>query len=336
MVPCNTRRVGLSELKNRLARSRRRIFRVFINAIGNTLRDSSSKIVAKFVLCLSKPFRQFHLIRRWVDEAQISDPLSGSDSLPEIDLVIAAATKDLRSAKLAVTEFLKHASNPTRSVLIVVSNDGLNLAKQLFATEKVQIQDEREFLPRSLLAMIEENHPAGRKGWITQQVIGIFAAMQSDAPGIVVLDSDTVLIRPLAFLDRQGVQLLQFSHEYVAQYEKHAARVWGARRRHANMSYVTHYQLMQPDIVREMFPTPEDIGFWLLEGDMTLKSPIADYHSYGRFLVENHPSRFMLGRWGNKSAQWGQFPGEKTDTFLFELREKYSTSFSVSFHTYLD
>lgn len=326
----------MGELKNGFSKLRRRIFLIVVNAVGNTLRKSSKVAVARVALAVSRPFRQFHLVRRWVDEAQINNPLAANENLPSIDAVLAVATKDLRSASLAISACLKNSSNPVRRVLVIVNDSDIQIAESLLSDEKVKVTSEGDFLPDELLTLIEENHPVDRKGWVTQQVIGIFAALNSDAAGVLVLDADTVFLRPITFLNDHGIQLLQFSHEYVTQYEDHATRVWGKRIRHMKLSYVTHYQLMQPEIIRAMFPSVEHLKKWVWLGDMSLKSPIADYHSYGRYLADHFPARLMLGRWGNKSVRWVKSFGQDPTQLTSSLRKLYPDSYSVSFHTYLN
>lgn len=325
----------MPKLNKRSATLKRKIFRVVVNLIGNALRSSSSRSLAQGVLAFSRPLRKFHLVRRWVDEAQIDNPLARERELPEIDLVLAVASKDFRTARLAVSECRTNSMNKIRRTLIVVADENKEKAGEVFGNQSVAIVSESDFLPHNLIDSIENNHPPGRKGWITQQVIGLLAARQSDAAGVLILDADTVFIRPIAFLGSEGKQLLQFSHEYVSQYEEHAEKVWGRRLRHKQLSYVTHYQLMQPSVVREMFPQPEDLGNWIANGDMNLQSPIADYHSYGRFLVDRYPNAFTIGRWGNKSVEWDTASRMQSGDPLEALRIRYASTYSISFHSYL-
>lgn len=304
-----------------------------INSVSQKLRVTSFRPIAVIALALSRPFRRFQVVRRLVDEAQLENPLGNSEVLPPIELTVATAKKDFRSAKLAIESCLKYSMNPISRVLIIVEDGTLIEAETLFAG--FEVFEEGKFVPENLLRAINLHSPSGRQGWVLQQVIGLWASISSQATGNLVLDSDTIFIRPIAFLDGRGRQLLQFSHEYVPAYEHHARSIWGRRSRHFGLSYVTHYQLMQPDIVRKMFPSSGHLTNWISKLDKSLRSPIADYHSYGRFLTSFFPSRFVLGRWGNKSRPWSVLNQLGTSHVRDDTQDGLAGYYSVSVHTYL-
>lgn len=271
-------------------------------------------------------------MRRLVDDAQPNDPLHKEKELPAIEVVISLAEKDLRSVNLAIQGCIENSRNLIAKISVVVPDSLENLVRQSLPEANVLV--ESEVLPAHIRRSISANHPEGREGWIKQQAIGIVLARESEYCGVLVLDSDTIFIRPLTFLGSGSVQLLQFSHEYEEPYETHAERMWGKRRTHLGLSYVTHYQLMQPAILNEMFPDLDSVAKWLRLGDSNLRSPIADYHSYGRFLADNFGEKYVLGRWGNKSISWDLLRSDsrKSVSALSNLFPEY---YSVSVHEYL-
>lgn len=311
-----------------------RIRGLIVNYLVGLLRTSSSKLVSSTILLVSSPFRRSHVVRRLVDEAQLNNPLKAASNLPNIELILAVARKDFRSASIAVQAALANSRNVISSVAIVVPQQALDEARTLFSS--MNIIAEEDFLPTEFQQAISESSPPGREGWIRQQVIGLLYARESESPGVLVLDSDTILVNELTFLNAEGIQLLQFSHEYVRAYEEHAVKIWGRRRRHKGLSYVTHYQLMQPDVVRMMFKSSPEIIGWLNATDNTKNSPIADYHCYGRYLTDNFPRRVALGRWGNKKMTWDRFSSDFSAESQSLSKWADSSYYSVSVHSYLD
>lgn len=312
----------------------RKVGLAIVNFVSTQLRRQSSRAVARGAMILSLPFRKFQVTRRLLDEAQQENPLSKTIELAQLEVVLAVAGKDLKTARLAVESCLRYSLNPIARVTVVVEDGFLNEAQQILS--EYEIVEECAFVPFDLRSAVARHSPAGREGWILQQIVGLWAARKSRFSGVLVLDSDTVFLRHIAFLDRSGVQLLQLSHEFVEQYERHASAIWGKRRKHRGLSYVTHYQLMQPEIMRSMFPRLDDLKKWVQESDKSKKSPVADYHSYGRFLVENFPGRYVLGRWGNKTLPWGQNLAIVQSLENGLTPAGLSKYYSVSLHSYLE
>lgn len=292
------------------------------------------KWVASLILVFSFPFRRFTLVRRLVNSAQPVDPLSNETDLPNIELVMAVAEKDFSTAVVSIESAKKNCANHIERVVVVVPTQNVREARRVF--RGTMVIDEKKFLPPEMNSTIITHHPDGREGWIRQQVIGLYFARQSQMSGVLVLDADTVFLRPFSLLTKKGVQLIQLSVEYVHQYEKHARLIWGRRRRHLGLSYVTHYQLMQPQVVKEMFPKDVDLIEWIQASDVSFKSPIADYHCYGRFLVERFPKKYRLGIWKNKAVKRPRDLSLNPEQAVNGALEAFRGYSSVSFHSYLD
>ena len=273
------------------------------------------------------------LARRCVDEIQPEEPIRGDNSLPGVEIVIACSPKDFDLLPATVTFCMAHVRNAVSAVTVVVPDVEVEAASRLGTPADVAGED--ALLPPALRKAVREHHPAGRYGWVLQQVIGLYFAWSSESAGVLVLDSDTILTRPRAFLGRDRRQLLSLSHEYFEPYEDHATKVWGPRKRHHGLSYVTHHQLMQPWILREMFPNLDDLAQWVKKAATDHKSPLADYHSYGRWLCDHYPENVSLARWGNKSVARSSFVSLDPESLQRELSSRFPHYFSVSLHSYL-
>jgi len=272
-------------------------------------------------------------IRRLTDVIQVSGPIESRGGLPQIDILVPCDPRDFELLRPVIDSALENVLNPVFSVHVVVPDRELEGARSLDI--EGNLLGEEALLPESLKSAVTGAQHTNRRGWLMQQVVKFFFTWQSQARGVLVLDADTVLLRPRAFLSDSGKQLLSFSHEYVPRYEDHAGRVWGPRARHKGFSYVTHHQLMQPWIVREMFPRVSDMVDWVCSSANVGKSDVSEYHSYGRWLSDQHPELVALARWENKSTPRSLLTPLDSGDFQDRIRAMFPQYFSASLHAYL-
>ena len=146
-----------------------------------------------------------------------------------------------------------------------------------------------------------------------------------------------------------GQQVLAVSHSFHLPYAEHAERTLGENGKSQRVSYVTHHQLMQPTVVREMLRAAAggsnadgflDRGLvaWILGADYSEGAALAEYHSYGTWIMNTAPCSATLVRWGNvevASAPLIARSDDEAENLLNILRSEYPRSWSVSFHHYL-
>jgi hypothetical protein len=94
--------------------------------------------------------------------------------------------------------------------------------------------------------------------------------------------------------------------------------------------------LMQPDIVNQIFPGDSAFVDWITAGDKRLKSAVADYHTYGRFLVENFPRRVQMGKWNNKAFVWDSSMSLAPGQIVEKISKEFWRFSSASSHRYLE
>ena len=277
-------------------------------------------------------FTPGRLGRRFVDSLQPKNPISDRTHLPPIEIVVPTARKDLELIP-AVRDFaLRMVQNPVSYVAFVVPTR--DLATAVSIAPSATIMDEAARLPGALVEAVNRHHPLGRNSWILQQVIKLHSVWTSESRGVLVVDGDTLLTRSRAFLADNQKQLLSFSHEFHRPYERHASQVWGARRRFLGFSFVTHHQLMQPWIVRRMFPHLRDLVSWITAASTAESSPVSEYHSYGRWLSDNYPSLVTLARWKNTGAPRSSFASLDPQNLREEIATRFPDNYSVSLHSY--
>jgi hypothetical protein len=214
------------------------------------------------------------------------------------------------------------------------------------------IADE-DLMDIELQLFIDQSYPKGRRGWIKQQALKILAAKKLGRHGTLLVDADTILLRPQKWLSSDGIQNLQISVEYHSpyqnQYEKfmlsgsYGSKILTAR---TKVSYVTHHQLMQNNILENIFG-PDEKSFhdglqrWLesIEFGAT-DSPASEWHTYGTFLATNFPSRIHLTQWKNLSlSRFSVSPkrnAQVMDLSVENLFEDFAGLNSLSLHHYIE
>lgn len=270
--------------------------------------------------------------RSLLDDSLPDNPLSGfKDPLP-VEILFIAAPKDFDILPLSITAALRNVSNPISSVTVIVPDSARKKLAGLPATVRVLVESES---PHSAdIEKVKHHFGKPRSGWVLQQGLGLAYCLNSSSQGILWIDADTVLLRPKTFLVSGPIQTLSMSREMHKEYENHARRRWPIRPKLRGLSFVTHFQLFQPRIVREMFPSGiKDVIEWIVAGNQGINSPISEYHCHGRFISTMRPEEVELARWGNKSVPRELFRNfASPDIALDELVALFPDYLSISMH----
>lgn len=256
-----------------------------------------------------------------------SNPLNAGENPPKISVLIPVVSKDFATINLIIRRIIENSLNPVSSVTVVYAGDEPQIDRSL--NVRVQVLHESSLIPWDIEEAVQR-YPKNRQGWVRQQVIKFLVAGNLDAESTLVCDSDTFLCEKRLWLNESGAQQLQISHEYSIDYEQHFLDFFGEQpSRLRQISFVTHHQLMQRDILHEMFG--DDLAGligWLELGRIDLVSPISEYHSYGRFISSRHPERCYLARWNNLFI-------DSRDQDVESLIDFYSDEYSsISAHRY--
>lgn len=288
-----------------------------------------------FFSALPAGARNRNRVRRAVDNFHAVDPLRRPhrSTLPPIDVLIASTAKDFMHVSRAILSAKVFSKNPIADVLVVIPRRDVALAREFDWLDHVVAEE--DFLPEKLLLAAGRFQEISRSGWVIQQLISLYGAWKSPATGVLVVDSDTTFIAERTWIESSGRQILSFSYENHTPYEAHCERIWGPRKCHKDLSYVTHYMLMQPRILRKMFPSLGHFVMWLEKADLTESSGLADYHSYGRWLVDNEPRSVKIARWGNTASTLEGLDELEGIEQLRQLKRLFPGYLSVSAHSYL-
>ena len=235
----------------------------------------------------------FSPIRNFVDSCQLPSPL-GKSAQSKISVVIPCHPKDLALISFVLTGLEKNCLNQISDVILVSPSI---LPTTLESKLNLRFLQDSDVLDPTLLATIKKVFPASQFGWVVQQVLKIRCALQySLNENVLIMDSDTVLTKPMLFVfdNCQTLSITREYHrQYISQYQNFSNSNFDT-----GFSYVTHYQLWQRDIL-EILWGGDRLYDWLNCADLSSVSSMSEYHSYGAFLIQNFPDRFKYAEWGN-------------------------------------
>jgi hypothetical protein len=327
----------------------------FLHGLRNLLRLGNSGLLgasARLVELVSQRFRKKYLplpVRALISLCQPIDPLRRARQLPPIELVIPFVEKDLAALPIVLAAAKRNIRNPLAPVTLITPRgaDGLGprfsspeslKALETLLTENpdVRVLFDQDILGTALLNELNARFGKGDRnaGWVLQQLIKFSAAQQSAEVGALMLDADTVMLSPKTFVRSNKRQLLQIANEYHTDFMRHVLTYFGVPKKY-RLSFITHHQLMQPEVVRRMFPKGSEslLEWWKSSTDATGRD-LSEYETYGCFLAHHYPERVAYGSFGNLfSPHLARFMRDLRETGLSpeQLIPDYCT---VSFHSW--
>jgi len=173
--------------------------------------------------------------------------------LPEpIDVIIPCHVKDVKTLDLCIEGIRKNGKNIGR--IIVVSEKKM--------TEKAEWFDEKNY-PFSLQDLKKElfkntsyeiNKQYSRLGWILQQLLKLYAfkVIPGLSSNLLVLDADTIFLRPTKFLNEKGEPYFNLGKERHPPYFAHFARLL-PHVEPQKRSGISHHMIFQKPILEDLF-----------------------------------------------------------------------------------
>lgn len=272
------------------------------------------------------------LFQKYKSEGCISSP---------VEILFVSTYKDFPILPHAVISALNVTSMFTNlSVTIITPDRYVAELEDLMKDQIVKVEKESTYFDEEVLNLLERNFYT-RHGWVLQQLLKLKYVMDSQAAGVLLVDSDTLLLEERNWLNNDGSQLLTPTWEYHRPYYEFLDLL-GVSQLEPEFTFVSHHMMMQPKIVVELFhhlgwkDTSDLVGLICSLPTNGDQSPFSlDYELYAQYLYNKHPDKVVLGKWSNKSiTRNASF--DNTDSLIETAVLDYSGRFaSLSFHSYL-
>ncbi|HMP76769.1 MAG TPA: DUF6492 family protein [Kiritimatiellia bacterium] len=217
-----------------------------------------------------------------------------ADLLRPITVVIPAVDKDADVLEHCLRSVRRFILQPITELWIVCPESPRIQA--LAEAHRARVMPEDAILPKPAREL-------KTRGWVLQQFIKLNAAHHVPTPDYLVLDADTVFLRPQLFV-RKSKTILRYSDQYELLYNRSLELAFGTKRRFP-VSFVTHHMMFNRERVQalltfltERFKRP----WWeaiLHEVDKGHPISFAEYELYGHFILRDPKWRksFQLEYW---------------------------------------
>lgn len=281
-------------------------------------------------------FRRYIKANRVLYRPSVSD--KGTSSA--IEILFVSTKKDFTIINHAVDSAIKANSEINNLQITIITPDKyFEELEALMQNYNVKVERESLFFDEDTLRKLNNSFP-GRFGWVLQQLLKLRFVLGSQSAGVLIIDSDTLLLEKRNWLGNDGSQLLTPTWEYHKPYYEFLSSI-GICGINPEYTFVSHHMLMQPKIVNELF---EYVG-WKDTSDLIdficsipigdEQSPFSlDYELYAQYLYKNYPEKVILGKWSNKAvARYSLIEDAKLEISRESLKSKSFAS--LSFHSYL-
>lgn len=212
-----------------------------------------------------------------------SDTCDPAASQP-LTVVVPAAEKDAAALKLCLAAASQTIRHPLSAKWVVGPES--EILREIARAAGWEFIHEDRLLPR----------PAKElrcRGWLLQQFIKLNAANHVPTQFYLVLDSDTIFLRPQTFF-HQGKAVLRYSDQYELLYNASLELIFGHRKRFP-VSFVTHHMLLNREWVPGLLKDVErrfSKSWWeaiLQEVDKGHLISFSEFELYGNHVM-NHPT----------------------------------------------
>ena len=243
-----------------------------------------------------------------------------------LSVVIPLAAKDIQRAVIAVRSIRRHVKHPIDRILIVgQDHDDI---RRFCAAEHLIYINENDILPAAVLAGAD--NATKPIGWVRQQLIKLSVFEFTSADNVLVHDSDTYLLRDVAFCCGKR-QLLFVADEYTKRYETLLFDFLGPITRYRR-SFVAHSMLLQRGLLDSLNRhVVAQTGMSLIDAilhniELANAGNLSEFEVYGNFLHSFHRGAFETRYWHNRKI------AADNRLSLEQLEARFPRANSVSAH----
>lgn len=263
--------------------------------------------------------------------------------LPEIDVLIVVAGEDIKILAECIEHAIRNSKNQISKITIICREAEIETCEveilEVSTEIPIEIINENNVIDVVSRKLLLEYFP-NRYGWVLQQTLATQWILESTAKGVLLLDADTFVIRPVTWLERDGRQKMSCSTELNSPYYVFLGKLF-KNRFWPEFTFVTHHMLFQPNVLREIFRefkienVANLIEFICANHDRKAASPVCvEFELYAQGVMLLFPNLFDLRKFSNLGLPR---TGENLNKLESgDLEKEYSNSYnSVSLHHYI-
>lgn len=229
-----------------------------------------------------------------------------NESNEAIDIFMPTVEKDAEMLDLSIKYAKKNIKHPIGTIYVVAPKSAKKV-REVAKQNDCDYVDETTILPITKESIAYWHNGENRNGWIYKMLINLCADQVSSAENILVLDSDTVFIRPQVFIYK-GRPLFNVSNEYHLPYYRANTKLLGLRH-NGSRSYITHYMMFNRETLQQLRSDIERRwgGKWyeaiISQLDRSEGSAFADYELYADYYIKSNMPKPIINYWSNISME---------------------------------
>ncbi len=250
-----------------------------------------------------------------------------------LDIVFITADQDLEVLPLAVEGVRRNLRHPIKDILIIAPAD--SELRQLAPKIGCRYVCEDDVIPLRKQGIKYTVKGVDRSGWLLQQFLklGVDAFVGTDR--YLVIDTDTILIKPQIFVAGGSDVLLhteEYHHSYFSAYEYLVNSEVKTR-----VSSVAHQMLFNRSRLTSLKSRMEQVGNapWPMSiinaADLTDFSCFSEYETYGQWCIANYLEMT------HREFAFNQTLSRRLMSSVDVIMQQYARDWrSVSFHWYIE
>ena len=250
-----------------------------------------------------------------------------------LDIVFVAADQDLEVLPLAVEGVRRNLRHPIKDILIIAPAD--SELRQLAPKLGCRYICEDDVIPLRKRDIQYTVKGVDRSGWLFQQFLKLGADAFVGTDRYLVVDADTILIKPQIFVAGDSDVLLhseEYYHSYFSAYEYLVNSEVKTR-----VSSVAHQILFHRSRLLSLKSRMEQVGNapWYISiinaSDLTDLSCVSEYETYGQWCIAHYPETTHREFAFNKPLS------RSVMSSVDIIMQQYGSDWrSVSFHSYFE
>lgn len=250
----------------------------------------------------------------------------------KIDLFMPTLEKDAKVLDICLENAKIYIKHPIGNIYIVAPRNAKNV-KKIADKHGCKFVDEDSILPIRKNEIRYVHNGEDRSGWIFKMLLNLSADKACKEKNILILDADTVFIRPTIFIYKNK-PIYNESTLFHKPYFDTNQRIFELKHP-SSLSYITHYQLFQSDILKQLRIDIEKYNNkpWyeaIIDNlDTNEGSTFADYEIYADYYIHRLNKPAIVNYWVVKDSGINGY-----DEFLLiknKLSKKYG---AVALHNY--
>lgn len=256
------------------------------------------------------------------------------------DAIMPVTHQHNHIASLSIISLVRNVK--PRHIYVITPKDNFPFFERLQNNCPIMMLDENDVIPEVNLQSIAEfianagQNPA-RAGWYFQQFLKMSTCFLPDITDhYLIWDADTIMLKPIQFLNEKNQTLIKPSSEYHQPYFETYEKLLG-KTRNVDFSFISEHFFIKSAYMKELIQAIEEHAsskrHWVwnimnaVQPEHLSGAGFSEYETYGNFVNTVHPETFVLRplktiRYG--ARKFGPIPN-RYDLYRLSLSHSYAS-----------